>query len=88
MLSFVLAHLCLLLTPRAIDIRIACHTNLLDSPLSWQEREAVFAKLADLFYYKYVLANVRSAEVQVLPDTYDCPAQLQPGGSWYLVEDF
>jgi hypothetical protein len=88
MLSLMLAHLSLLLTPRAIDIRIACHTNYLDSPLSWQEREAVYAKLADLFYYKYVLTNVRSAEVRTLPDVYNCPAQLQSSGHWYLFQDF
>lgn len=73
-----------LLTPHAIDVRIACHTNVLDSPLSWQEREAVFAKLADLFYYKYVLQNVESAEVRFLPDGYDCPEN----GAWYLFEDY
>ena len=84
MLSFLVAQLSLPLTPHAIDVRIACHTNRLDAPLSWQEREFVYAQLADLFYYKYVLANVQSAEVRLLPDTYDCPETA----CWYLAEDF
>ena len=73
--------LALLLTPRAVDIRIACHTNRLDSPLSWQEREAVYSQLSELFFYKYVLSNAQSAEVRLLPD---CPETA----CWYLAEDF
>lgn len=76
-----------ILTPHAIDVRIACLTNTLDSPLSWQEREAVFAKLSDLFWYQYVQQNVKNAEVRLFPETYDCPIDWDDG-VWFLAEDF
>ena len=34
-----------ILTPQAIDVKVKCYTNLLDSPnLSWQERGGDFCK--------------------------------------------
>ena len=67
-----------LLTPQAIDVKVKCYTNMLDSPnLSWQEREAVFAKISDLFYYKYVQENLKTVQVQP-----------EDGGLWYLQQDF
>jgi hypothetical protein len=81
MLSLLASCLAFLLTPRAVNIRIACACNRLDAPLSWQEREAVYSQLADLFYYKYVLSKTRSAEVRLL----DARDGAQPG--WYLAED-
>ena len=66
-----------ILTPQAIDVRVKCLTNVLDSPMSWQEREAVFAKISDLFYYQYVQENVKNVQVQP-----------EDGGLWYLQQDF
>jgi hypothetical protein len=81
-----------LLTPQAIDVRIACFTNILDTPLTFTERENVFSTLHDLMYYKYVLQNVENAEVRILPDRFDCPNATEgsgeDSGSWYLLEDY
>ena len=66
-----------ILTPQAIDVKVKCYTNMLDSPLSWQEREAVFAQISDLFYYQYVQENVKTVQVQPEDD-----------GWWYLQQDF
>lgn len=78
------------LTPQALDVRIACFSNLLDSPLTFAERETVFGTLHELFYYKYVLQHVESAEVRFLPDRFDCPPNVtgDDGGAWYLAEDY
>ena len=77
------------LSPQALDVRIACFSNLLDSPLTLAEREKVFGTLHQLFFYKYVLQNVESAEVRFLPDRFDCPnVTNDDGGSWYLAEEF
>jgi len=78
MLSLLASCLAILLTPRAVNIRIACACNRLDAPLSWQEREQVYSQLADLFYYKHVLSKAQSAEVRL--------DGAQPG-CWYLAED-
>lgn len=78
------------LTPHSLDVRIACFSNLLDSPLTFSEREKVFGTLHQLFFFKYVLQNVESAEVRFLPDHFDCPPSVtgDDGGAWYLAEDY
>jgi hypothetical protein len=74
-----------------VDINIACYENILDSNLSWREREMIFYKLSDLYYYKYVLDNVQNYKVNILPDDLLCYENTINGtenGAWYLFEEF
>ena len=41
-----------------IDVKIKVYHNILDSPLSWREREMAFDALSTLYYEQYVLDNV------------------------------
>ena len=68
---------------RVINVQIKCWENVLDSNLSWRERESVHRRLADLYTRKYVLQNVPGSYVR-LDDLVKCP----PNGCWYLEEDF
>jgi len=77
---------------KSVDIKISVYENLLDCDLSWQERENCFYKLSDLYYYKYVIDNVRNAEVHILPEEYDYlngtiendKEDLNNNGWWYF----
>jgi len=43
---------------KKINIKINHWTSILDSPLSWREREMVFENLSILYYEEYILDNV------------------------------
>jgi len=76
---------------KKVDIQIACYENILNCRLSWREREDTFYKLSDLYYYKYVLDNVKNYKVNILPDELLCNENATIGddnGSWYIEEDY
>tara|TARA_R110002126_G_C10306655_1_gene487619 strand:+ start:551 stop:844 length:294 start_codon:yes stop_codon:yes gene_type:complete len=47
---------------KKIDVKIKVYHNILDSPLSWREREMAFDALSTLYYEQYVLDNVPDAD--------------------------
>lgn len=51
---------------KKIDIQITCYENILNCRLSWREREHTFYKLSDLYYYKYILDNVRDERADII----------------------
>jgi hypothetical protein len=79
------------LSKKKVDIQIACYENILNCRLSWREREDTFYKLSDLYYYKYILDNVKNYKVNILPDELLCYENTTEGdenGFWYIIEDF
>jgi len=76
---------------KKVDVNIACYENILDCNLSWKEREDIFYKLSDLYYYKYVLENVKNYKVEILPDDLLYNENTTTGdenGNWYIEEDY
>ena len=76
---------------KKVDIQIACYENILNCNLSWRERENTFYKLSDLYYYKYVLDNVKNYKVNILPDELMFNENTTIGdenGSWFIEEDY
>ena len=43
---------------KQIDVKIQCWHSILDSPLTWRQREHAFESLSTLYYEQYVLDNV------------------------------
>ena len=79
--------LCVPLIKR-VDVQLACWQNILESPLTHTEREATLSRISNLMCYKYVLQNVQSARVRILPEELLCKPVEGEGGAWYLEEDF
>ena len=75
---------------KKVAVHIACYENILDCKLSWNERENIFYKLSDLYYYKYVLDNVQNYKVNILPDELMFNENTTTGddGNWYIEEDY
>ena len=65
-----------------LRVQILCWENVLDSPLTWSQREIAHRRLADLYTHKYALQHVEGTYVR-LDDLVNTP-----NGCWYLEEDF
>jgi len=74
-----------------VNIQIACYENILGSNLNYKQREDIYEKLSSLYYYKYILQNVKNAKVNILPDDLLCYENTINGkenGWWYIEQDF
>lgn len=66
-----------MLIPAAlINVKIACWENILQSPLTWQQRSNAHNYLSELYWQKYYIKTTVYKK------------KLFENGTWYLEEDF
>ena len=54
---------------KKVEVNISVWENIIQcGKLSWRERVNAYEKLGELYEYKYVLDNVKSAKVNILPE--------------------
>ena len=69
-----------------IDLKIKCWSNILDSPLTWRQREHAFEELSLLYYEQYILDNVPDYE-GTYPYLFDLNATDIPDPNWWYDLD-
>ena len=54
---------------KKVEVNISVWENIIQcGKLSWSERINAYEKLGELYHYQYVLDNVKSAKVNILPE--------------------
>ena len=54
---------------KKVEVNISVWENIIQcGKLSWSERVNAYEKLGELYHYQYVLDNVKSAKVNILPE--------------------
>jgi hypothetical protein len=70
---------------KQIDVKIQCWHSILDSPLSWKEREHAFENLSVLYYEQYVLNNV--PDYPGYPYLFDLENGTKMDEHWWMESD-
>jgi hypothetical protein len=77
---------------KKVEVNISVWENIIQcGKLSWSERVNAYEKLGELYHYQYVLDNVKSAKVNILPEDLQHVDTIENDSTdssyWYLDLD-
>ena len=77
---------------KKVEVNISVWENIIQcGKLSWRERVNAYEKLGELYHYQYVLDNVKSAKVNILPEDLQHVNTIENDDTdesyWYLDLD-
>ena len=77
---------------KKVEVNISVWENIIQcGKLSWSERINAYEKLGELYHYQYVLDNVKSAKVNILPEDLQHVNTIENDDTdesyWYLDLD-
>jgi len=77
---------------KKVEVNISVWENIIQcGKLSWSERVNAYEKLGELYHYQYVLDNVKSAKVNILPEDLQHVNTIENDDTdesyWYLDLD-